>query len=254
MTAPAIAISIHNVTHDFGSVRALNDLSLDVPRGSVFGFLGPNGAGKTTTIHVLLGLLDPASGTASVLGFDTRRESHKIRSSTGALLEHTGLYEQLTAAENLQFYGRVWLLSEADRSARVEELLTRFDLWKRRDDRVSTWSRGMKQKLALARTLLAKPQLLLLDEPTAGLDVLAATEIRENLVAAAAEYGATVFLSTHNMTEAERICERVAIIREGQLLAMGTPDSLKHAADARDLEEAFVTLQRSGSAQRAPTG
>jgi len=248
MADTTIGINIRNVTHHFGSVRAIDDLSLEVPCGTVFGFLGPNGAGKTTTIQILLGLLDPGHGAASVLGFDTRTESHEIRARTGSLLEHTGLYEQMTAAENLEFYGRVWLLSEVDRSTRAEELLSRFGLWKRRDDRVGTWSRGMKQKLALARALIAKPQLLFLDEPTAGLDVMAATEIRENLVETVAECGATVFLTTHNMTEAERICERVAIVREGHLLATGTPESLTQATGGRDLEEAFVTLQKEGRA------
>ncbi len=248
MTRPANAISIENVVHEYGCVRALDGLSLEVPSGSLFGFLGPNGAGKTTAIHLLLGLLEPRSGMASVLGFDTRTASQEIRSRTGALLEHTGLYEQLTAAENLEFYGRVWLLPETERSAREEELLVQFELWQRRDDRVGTWSRGMKQKLALARALLARPPLLFLDEPTAGLDVMAATEIREKLVETVSEFGVTVFLTTHNMTEAERICERVAIVREGRVLATGTPDSLKHATDASDLEEAFVTLQRAACA------
>jgi ABC-2 type transport system ATP-binding protein len=227
------AIHIDGMTRDFGPVRALDDLSLEVPAGTIFGFLGPNGAGKTTTIRLLLGLLEPTSGRAEVLGFDTRRQAEEIRARTGALLEHSGLYEQLTAEENLDFYGRVWQLTQGERGARVKELLDRMDLWDRRSDRVGTWSRGMKHKLALGRALLHRPPLVFLDEPTAGLDVVAANAVRDELAAMASRDGITVFLTTHNMAEAERLCNQVAVIREGSLIAVGRPDDLRAGGGGR---------------------
>jgi ABC-2 type transport system ATP-binding protein len=227
------AVRLEGLTRHFGSVRAVDNLSLDVPAGVIFGFLGPNGAGKTTTIQLLLGLLEPTSGRAEVLGFDTRAQAGEVRARTGALLEHTGLYEHLTAEENLEFYGRVWRLSAADRRARIKEVLTGIGLWERRKDRVRTWSRGMQQKLALARALLHRPPLVFLDEPTAGLDVVAAADVRGELAALAAGAGITVFLTTHNMAEAERLCGRVAVIREGSLVAVGHPDELRAEGGAR---------------------
>jgi ABC-2 type transport system ATP-binding protein len=207
-------------------VRALDDLSLEVPAGSVYGFLGPNGAGKTTTIRLLLGLLPPTSGTAQVLGYDIRTQAAAIRACTGALLEHSGLYERLSAAENLEFYGRIYRLPPAARQARIRELLTHFGLWDRRDDLVAGWSRGMQQKLAVARALLAAPPLIFLDEPTAGLDPVATAELRDDLAALAHQQGVTIFLTTHNLAEAERLCAEVAVIRNGRLLAVGPPATL----------------------------
>lgn len=221
------AIHTENLTRDFKTVRAVEALSLDVPPGIVFGFLGPNGSGKTTTIRLLLGLLEPTQGRAEVLGHDTRTQSDAIREKAGALLEHTGLYERLSAEENLNFYGRIARLSAADRQARSKELLTQVGLWERRKEQVSGWSRGMKQKLAVARALLHRPQLIFLDEPTSGLDPVAAAELREHLGTLAAREGATVFLTTHNLTEAEKLCAQVAIIRKGKLLAVGHPDELR---------------------------
>jgi ABC-2 type transport system ATP-binding protein len=221
------AIRLDQITHDFGSVRALDHLSLQVPAGVIYGFLGPNGAGKTTTINLLLGLLEPAEGHAEVLGFDTRTHADEARSRTGALLEHTGLYEQMSAADNLEFYGRVNRMSATDRSARSKELLTNIGLWDRRSERVCKWSQGMKQKLALARAMLHRPPLLLLDEPTAGLDVMAANEVRGDLAALVQREGVTVFLTTHNMVEAEKLCAEVAVIRSGKLVAVGQPDRLR---------------------------
>jgi len=230
------AILTDNLTRDFASVRAVDGLSLDVPPGIIFGFLGPNGSGKTTTIHLLLGLLEPSSGSARVLGFDTREDPDEIRDSAGALLEHAGVYEQMSAADNLEFYARVWGIPAADRGPRIKELLTRMDVWERRDERVAKWSRGMKQKLALARAILHRPPLVFLDEPTAGLDVVAANTLRDDLASLAADEGVTVFLTTHNMAEAERLCSQVAVIRQGKLMAVGHPDELRAATGTPQLE------------------
>ena len=231
-----VAIRTDNLTRDFGTVRALDGLSLEVPSGSIFGFLGPNGSGKTTTIHLLLGLLEPSSGRAEVLGFDTAKQGDEVRSRTGALLEHAGLYEQLSAEDNLEFYGRIHRLASGERQTRIKELLTQFGLWERRQDRVVKWSRGMKQKLAIARALLHRPSVVFLDEPTAGLDVVAAAAVREDLEALAASGGVTVFLTTHNMAEAERLCRRIAVIRQGKLLAVGHPDELRMQAGGPRVE------------------
>ena len=185
------------LTRDFQTVRALDHLDLEVPVGSLFGFLGPNRSGKTKTIRLLLGLLEPSTGRAEVLGLDTQREAHAIRQQSGALLEHHGLYEQLTAADNLEFAGRAWRLSRAQRSGRAEELLRAVGLWDRRHEAVEGWSRGMKQKLAIARALLPRPKLLFLDEPAAGLDPITAVMVRDALRVLTTEAGVTVFLTTH---------------------------------------------------------
>jgi ABC-2 type transport system ATP-binding protein len=230
------AIRIENIAYDFGTVRAVDGISLEVPPGIIFGFLGPNGAGKTTTINLLLGLLEPTDGRAEVLGFDTHTQSGEVRTRTGALLEHPGIYEQLTAEDNLEFYGRIWRLQADERRVRIKELLTHMGLWERRKERAGTWSRGMKQKLALARALLHRPPLLILDEPTAGLDVVVATAVRDDLVALAAREGVTVFLTTHNMAEVESMCNQVAVIRDGKLVAIGHPDELRERASGPCLE------------------
>jgi ABC-2 type transport system ATP-binding protein len=230
------AIRIENLTRDFETVRAVDGLSLEVPSGIIFGFLGPNGAGKTTTINLLLGLLEPTSGRAEVLGFDTRTQADEVRTRTGALLEHPGVYEQLTAEDNLEFYGRVWQMPSDERQARIQELLTHMGVWERRKERAGTWSKGMKQKLALARAMLHRPSLIFLDEPTAGLDVQAAVAVRDDLAALATREGVTVFLTTHNMTEAEKLCSQVAVIREGKLLAIGHPDQLRARAGGPRVE------------------
>jgi ABC-2 type transport system ATP-binding protein len=212
---------------DFKTVTALEGLDLEVPAGIVFGFLGPNGAGKTTTIRLLLGLLEPTRGRAEVLGRDVASHGAEVRSLSGALLEQSGLYERLSAADNLEYYARIWRLAPAERQARIRELLSHFGLWDRRAEQAGRWSRGMKQKLAVARALLHRPRLVFLDEPTAGLDPVAAASLRDDLAALAAREGTTIFLTTHNLDEAERLCRRVAIIRSGRLLAEGPVEELK---------------------------
>jgi ABC-2 type transport system ATP-binding protein len=231
-----LAIRIENLTRDFGKIRAVDQLSLEVPAGIIFGFLGPNASGKTTTIHLLLGLLEPTAGRAEVMGFDTLKKGDDVRAHVGALLEHPGLYEQLSAEDNLEFYGRICRVPASQRRSRTQELLTHLDLWDRRQERIDKWSRGMKQKLALARALFHRPPLVFLDEPTAGLDVMAATALREDLARLVTREGVTVFLTTHNMAEAEKLCRRVAVIRKGKLLAVGVPDELRRHAGAPQLE------------------
>jgi ABC-2 type transport system ATP-binding protein len=162
-----------------------------------------------------------------VLGFDTRTQAQEIRTRIGALLEFAGLYERMSAEDNLDFYGRIYHMSAADRRARIKELLTHIDLWDRRKDQVGKWSRGMKQKLAVARALLHHPPLIFLDEPTAGFDPVAAATLHKDLASLVAREGVTVFLNTHNLTEAEKLCAQVGVIRQGKLLAVGNPDELR---------------------------
>ena len=228
--ATELAIRADNLTRDFGDLRAVDGLTLDVPAGVIFGFLGPNGSGKTTTIRLLLGLLAPTDGRAEVLGLDTQTQAAAIRARSGALLEHSGIYERLTAQENLEFYARAWRMPEAERRRRIEELLTGFGLWDKRHQDAGKWSRGMRQKLAVARALLHRPQLIFLDEPTAGFDPIAAAALGRDLVDLAEREGATVFLTTHNLDEAQRLCHRIGVIRNGRLLAVGTPDELRAQA------------------------
>jgi len=224
---PEPVIRTEHLSRAFGPVKAVDDLSLEVHAGIIFGFLGPNGAGKTTTIHLLLGLLQPTGGKCSVFGFNSRTEAHQIRARSGSLLEFAGLYERMSAEDNLDFYGRINHMPLAQRRARSKELLTHLDLWTRRKEPVGRWSRGMKQKLAVARALFHRPPLVFLDEPTAGFDPVAAAAFRDDLARVAAHEGVTVFLNTHNLTEAEKLCAQVGVIRQGKLLAVGSPDELR---------------------------
>jgi ABC-2 type transport system ATP-binding protein len=231
-----IAVRTENLSREFTSVRAVDNLSLEIPAGSIFGFLGPNGAGKTTTIRLLLGLLEPTGGRAQVLGFDTRTHADEIRTRSGALLEYTGLYERLTAEDNLDFYGRIWHIPTADRQARIKEMLEHIGLYDRRKEVVGTWSRGMRQKLAVARAVFHRPKLLFVDEPTAGLDPVASVALRDDLASLAEGQGVTVFLTTHNLVEAERLCSQVAVIRQGKMLAVGHPDELRAKSGGLQVE------------------
>ena len=235
------AIRCVGLTRDFQTVQALDHLDLEVPAGALFGFLGPNGSGKTTTIRLLLGLLEPTAGRADVLGLDTQRDANAIRRQSGALLEHHGLYERMTAADNLEFAARAWHMPGPARSRRAEELLRAVDLWDRRHEAVEGWSRGMKQKLAIARALLPRPKLIFLDEPTAGLDPIAAAALRDTLRGLTTEAGVTVFLTTHNLAEAQKVCDLVAVIREGRLLALGTPSDVGQRGTSR-----HVTVEGHG--------
>lgn len=221
-----MTIRTENLTRDFPTVRAVDNLSLEVPTGTVFGFLGPNGAGKTTTLRLLLGLLESNTGRAEVLGFDVQTQADQIRERVGALLENDGLYERLTAYDNLDFFGEINQLTTLERRNRIRQLMEHLDLWDRRSDRAGKFSRGMKKKLALARALLHRPSLLFLDEPTAGLDALSAVTLRDDLTTLARQEGVTVFLTTHNLAEAEKVCDRVGVIHKGRLVAEGRPDEI----------------------------
>jgi ABC-2 type transport system ATP-binding protein len=192
-------------------------------------------------IRMLLGLIEPSAGFAEVLGYDTRFQAQAIRERAGALLEHSGLYERLSAQDNLEFYGRIARMPRGRRRARVRELLDGLELWDRRHETVGEWSRGMKQRLAIARALLHRPELVFLDEPTAGLDPIAAKSLREDLARLARANDVTLFITTHNLDEAAKLCTLVGILRAGRLIAVGSPAEVS-SAYAGSLEDAFVAL------------
>ncbi|MGE5484081.1 MAG: ABC transporter ATP-binding protein [Ignavibacteriales bacterium] len=219
-------IQANHLCRSFNGFRAVDDLSLEVPAGAVFGFLGPNGAGKTTTIRMMLGLLEPTAGDIRVLGFDARTQADRVRERVGVLLDNDGLYDRLTAYDNLDYFGRIYRLPGIERATRIQQLLEHLGLWEHRREKAKVFSRGMRQKLALARALLHRPPLLILDEPTTGLDAPSAVALREDLLNLARSEGVTVFLTTHNLAEAEKVCDRVAVIQSGHVLAEGSPADL----------------------------
>jgi len=222
----AEAILTEGLTRHFGPKVAVNHLDLRVDQGEVFGFLGPNGAGKTTTVRLLNGVLTATAGRALVLGYDVATDGSEIRWRTGVLTETPSLYEALTARENLLIYGDLYGVPEDKLPRRVEALLEQFGLGDRADERVGSYSKGMKQRLAIARALLHEPPLLFLDEPTASLDPLAARMVWDMIQDLSHREGRTIFLCTHNLAEAQRLCDRVGVIDHGVLQAVGTPREL----------------------------
>jgi ABC-2 type transport system ATP-binding protein len=234
------AIRVKSLTRDYDGLRALDGISFAVERGEIFGFLGPNGAGKTTTIKILTGQLRPTSGKAWVVGCDVVEERERIKPHIGVVFDSQNVYERMSARDNLRFYARLYRVKRI----RVGDVLTQVGLRGRADDKVGTYSNGMKQRLVIARALLHEPAVLFLDEPTRGLDPNVAREIRA-LVAGLAEQGMTVFLTTHYMEEADHLCDRVAIIDRGRIVALDVPERLKakHGqGDAVTLEDVFVNL------------
>jgi ABC-2 type transport system ATP-binding protein len=210
----------------FESTVAVEDLSLQIKDGEAFAFLGPNGAGKTTTVRMLCCLIAPTSGTAYLNSLDIRdkREQLQIRQNIGLLPENPGLYESLGAYRNLDFFARLYGVGTQDREKRIMDLLKTLNLWDRRDEAVGKFSKGMKQKVAIARALVHNPDYIFLDEPTAALDPEAAKTVREFLLDLKKE-GRTIFLNTHNLDEAQRVCDRIGVLRT-RLLAVGAPDEL----------------------------
>jgi len=216
-------IQIKNLSRAFGDILAVDRVSFVINPGEVFGLLGPNGAGKTTTVRMLAALLEPTSGEAYVAGFQIGKEDQKIRRKIGLLPEAPGLYDALTAEQNLAFYGAMYGVEEISRQ--IKHYLEFLGLWNRRHEPVATFSKGMRQKLAIARALLHEPEVLFLDEPTSGLDPQAARLVREFIAGLKGE-GRTIILCTHNLEEADRLCDRVAFVN-GHLVALDSPKVLR---------------------------
>lgn len=224
MTEPIITTA--GLTRRFGETVAVDHLDLAVQAGEIFGFLGHNGAGKTTTIRLLNGVLTISEGAARVLGLDPATAGPALRRRTGVLTETPSLDERLSGRDNLRIYADLYGVPKGEVSRRVDELLATFELADRASDKVGGYSKGMKQRLALARTIVHRPELLFLDEPTAGLDPVAARQVHELITRTAREQGHTVFLNTHNLIEAQRLCDRVGVMEHGKLVAQGTPHEL----------------------------
>ncbi|MGI0132959.1 MAG: ATP-binding cassette domain-containing protein [Thermoplasmata archaeon] len=226
-------IDTEGLTKRFGSVTAVSDLSLHVADGEVFGFLGPNGAGKTTTVRMLTCLISTTSGSATIGGrtVGPGRDGMAIRRMIGLVPENVGLYESLSAYRNLDFFGKLYDFPEAERHANIERYLKMMDLWDRRDEPVGNYSKGMKQKIAIARALIHDPKVLFLDEPTANLDPEAAKTVRD-FILDLRKGGKTIFLNTHNLDEAQRICDRIAILKT-RLITVGTPSDLEKGMAGR---------------------
>jgi ABC-2 type transport system ATP-binding protein len=219
-------ISINQLTRHFKETVAVDNLSLEVQAGEIFGFLGHNGAGKTTTVRLLNGVIEPTSGNMNVLGLDPQVDGPAIRARTGVLTETPSMDERLTAWDNLSIYADLYGVPRVVMKARIHELLTEFELDDRAQEKVGGYSKGMKQRLALARALLHKPELLFLDEATSGLDPVSAHHVNGLIERMARREGCTVFMCTHNLVEAQKLCNRVAILEHGQLVALGTPAEL----------------------------
>jgi ABC-2 type transport system ATP-binding protein len=222
-------IDTENLTRKFGNLTAVDNVTLHVEEGEVFGFLGPNGAGKTTTVRMLCCLIGKTSGEAKIGDYtiNTEEDCLKIRKMVGFLPENVGLYDSLSAYRNLDFYGQLYEVEEAKRKENIERLLTLLGIWERRDDAVGTFSKGTKQKIAIARALIHDPQVLFLDEPTANLDPEAAKTVRDFILELKKEKR-TIFLNTHNLDEAERLCDRIAILKS-KLIAVDSPKNLERS-------------------------
>ena len=223
---PDPVVAVEGLTRRFGDVVAVDGLTLEIYPGEVFGFLGHNGAGKTTTVRLLNGLLSPDGGAVRVLDLDPVHDGPELRRRTGVLTETPSLDERLTGRENLEIYADLYGVPGTEVARRVESLLEGFELAHRADEKAGAYSKGMKQRLALARALLHEPDILFLDEPTSGLDPLGARRVHELITRLSQEQQRTVLLCTHNLAEAQKLCGRVAVLEHGRLVALGTPAEL----------------------------
>lgn len=241
-------IEIQNLTKTFNGKAVLKDISFEVKEGEIFGYLGPNGAGKTTTMRIILGLLNPTSGNALVLG-QNLGENEKLRNKVGVLLENDGVYDKLSAYENLNYYAQLYGLSDGvERKRRIGELLEFVGLSDRRNDKVGEFSKGMRRKLALARAIAHEPEVLFLDEPSSGLDPEAQIMVRERILQLSAEMGVTIFLNSHDLDEAQRICSKIAILQSGEIK---THDTVKNLRDKKGKPRVEITLSDSKDAENA---
>jgi len=239
------SIVVEGLTKYYGDLCAVDHVSFTVDAGEVFGYLGPNGAGKTTTIRMLTGLIGPSEGRAWVAGYDIIGETLEVKRRIGVVPEVSNLYDELTVWENLEFISRLYHVPRAERRRRIGELLKLFDLWDRRDTRFRRLSRGLKRRVVLAAALINDPEILFLDEPTTGLDVVSARSLR-GLMNRLREMGKTIFLTTHYIEEADQLCDRVAIIVQGRIRAIDTPENLKLKAGVKSILEVELSDRPPG--------
>jgi len=233
------AVRAENLTKFYGKLCAVDHIGFEVEKGEIFGFLGPNGAGKTTTVRMLTGISIPTEGTAEIMGYDIQRRSVEAKELMGIVPDISNVYNELSAWDNLTFTGKLYSMPKADRESRATELLELFDLYERRDEKVQTYSRGMKRRICIAMALINRSSILFLDEPTSGLDVQSVISIRR-MIRQLNEDGLTIFLTTHNMEEASQMCDRVAIINKGEIVAIDSPEKLKRTIESlQSIEVAF---------------
>jgi ABC-2 type transport system ATP-binding protein len=238
-------IEVDNLTKYYGDLLAVDHISFNVRQGEVFGFLGPNGAGKTTTQRMLTTLLEPTEGRIMIFGHDLAREAYPVKRQTGLVPEESNVYTELTAWDNLMFTARLYRVLRPERERRGQELLEAFGLWAKKDVKVAEFSKGMRRRLSIAMAIIHRPLLLFLDEPTPGLDAQSTRAIRDLIRKLNAE-GTTIFLTTHQIEEANQLCGRVAIINHGRIVAIDTPEQLKAAF--RRVQSLEVALEPGGGA------
>lgn len=237
-----LSIQVTNLVKKFKDFTAVNNISFDVRKGEIFAFLGPNGAGKSTTIKMLTTLLIPTTGSIILNNFDVATQKDQVRKSFGIVFQDPSVDDELTVYENMDFHGVMYGVSQKDRQTRIQELLHFVDMWDRKDSQVKTFSGGMKRRLEIARGLLHHPKILFLDEPTLGLDPQTRNHMWEYIKELNTKENMTIFFTTHYMEEAEQIAQKIAIIDHGQIIAQGSPQSLKKQTKTTSLEKAFLSL------------
>ncbi len=243
-------LAVNKLSKQFNGFMAIDRVSFEARAGEIFGLLGPNGAGKTTTIRVIATMLQPDSGTALVAGYDIIENPEAVRKNIGVLTTDIGVYERLSGRENMEYYGRLYGLPEDLLKKRINELVDLLAMSDFIDKRAGKYSTGMKQKLAIARSVVHDPKVIIFDEPTAGLDVLASQTVMR-FMQKEKSAGKLVILSTHEMNDAEKLCNRVAIIHKGTILTVDTVELIKEKTQANDLEEAFVKLLNDDRNERS---
>ena len=235
-------IAARNLTKEYDGLLAVDHVSFEVNRGEVFGFLGPNGAGKTSTIRMLVGLTEPSEGSALVAGYDIRKEIVEVKRRVGVVTETSNLYDELTAGENLLFASQLYNVPRNERPTRIKELLERFHLTDRRDTKFGKLSRGLKRRVVIAAALVHRPEIIFMDEPTTGLDVVSARSLRKYIEELQKE-GTTVFLTTHYIEEADQLADRIALIVKGNIVTVDTPERIKDKVKGTPIVEAVLSRE-----------
>lgn len=238
----SLAVDAKSLVKQFGNIRALDELSFQIKQGEIFGLIGPNGAGKTTTLRIVSTLIIPTSGTATIFGLDTVKQSGEVRKIISYLPEEAGAYPNLSGNEYLEFMAKFNTKNQKELRETIEEAAKISGLGERLKDKAKTYSKGMKRRLLVARALMTKPKLAVLDEPASGLDVLHAYHVRQIIKNYVKEHGTTVLLSSHNMLEVEYLCDRVALLNKGKIVVEGEPDELKTKYQSQNLEEVFAKV------------
>ena len=241
-----VAVLVENLCKSFGVFEVLHNVSFTIEEGEIFGLIGPNGAGKTTTLRILATLLLPTKGRVEIFGLNVIKNPDRVRRIISYLAEDSGAYRNLSGREYLKFLAKIFYDNREEAQKAIDEAIAISGLENRIDDKVKTYSKGMKRRLQVARVFMIKPKLAILDEPTTGLDVIHSQEIRKAIRAYSKERGVTVILSSHNMFEVEFLCDRIALIDRGRILEMGAPHEIKKKYNALNLEEAFVKVVQGG--------